>query len=100
MRTAVDTKDLLLAMLNGDELSVMEYLERAEKVLFFLDTARGLFNELGYAYKGKEIASHIEHKCWLFLAGCSHALTIKRITAVREKAWLVVESYHDLVWQV
>ncbi len=100
--TLLDTKDRLWDMLaqardeDGRMSDKIAYCDQAEKVLFVLDTVQGMFQEAGYAYKGKEIAQRIADQCWEFLGHCSHAQTIKRVDVTRNRALMLVQRFHQL----
>lgn len=98
----IDTKNRLLDMLGeasdpvSGHIDKMTYLDRAEKVLFVMDTITGMMAENRYAYKGQEIAQRIADQCWEFLGHCNHAQTIKKIETIRNRALMLVSRFHRL----
>lgn len=57
--TAVAVKDRILHELHKAECSPMEYVRKAEFILEVLCLTDGLWNDLSYSYKAKEICDQI-----------------------------------------
>ena len=80
MNTATQTKDHLLGLLQVENHN--EFLENALKVMEAMVLTKGLWAELGYAYKGVDIAVLINDRCVDLLRDCHHAVTIEKINRV------------------
>lgn len=60
-RTAIDTKDSMLKQINNIN-SLQEFFITAAPIGTALNMTQGLWNELGYSYKAKEILEELKRK--------------------------------------
>ncbi len=93
-RTAVETKDHILDLITVEDQKT--FLQNAKNVLLALQMQQGLWAELGYAYKGAEIARDIRYRCVNILQDCRHAMTIKSLTSLQEKAAVIQTEFFKL----
>ena len=61
--TAIAVKDRIVHELQKAETSPMEYVRKAEFILEVLNLTDGLWNDLSYSYKAKEICDKIVETC-------------------------------------
>lgn len=93
-KSATSNVQHIYSLLRNDQRR--EFLIAADNVLNMLTLASGLFGELTYAYKGKEIAEYIVMRCDDFLLDCKHALATKTLQKTRATATSIVEAYHSI----
>ena len=93
-RTAVETKDHILDLITVEDQKT--FLQNAKNVLLALQMQQGLWAELGYAYKGEEIARDIRYRCVNILQDCRHAMTIKSVTVLQEQAIKMQQEFFVL----
>ena len=92
--SAIQTKDHLFDLINVEDK--MTFIDNSKKVLDAMMMQQGLWVELGYAYKGQEIAHRIVQRCAEFLQHCQHAMTIKSLTKLKEKAAVTQTEFFKL----
>jgi|OM-RGC.v1.030897777 hypothetical protein len=91
--TAIDTKDRLWQMLNVD--SNDEQLANVERVLDTLELTTGMWVELRYAYKGRELAQRCIDVLNIQLGFCQHWKRIQRLEGIKQHALEVLREYSE-----
>jgi len=98
MSTAVDTKDLLWNMIGNND-GPIEFCRASEQVLNILTVTEGMWQDLDYTYKAKEIASYIARRAFKLQEDCVHAQTLKSLEKVKLQAWRVEDRFHKLQYE-
>lgn len=92
---AVAVKDRMWSMLNGAD-DVMDFCKTAESVMLALKLTDGLWKELDYAYKAREIVTHIGSRLFAMSGTCQHHQTHLKIESVKEEANRMALHFHNL----
>lgn len=92
---AVAVKDRIWSMLNESD-SAMDFCNKAESVMFVLKMTDGLWNELNYAYKAREIVTHISSRLFAMSGTCQHHQTHLKIESVKEEANRMALHFYNL----
>ena len=98
MKTAVETKDLIWQMIrNADGADGAIGLCRVgDTVLNILTVTEGMWEELEYSYKAREIANHLATRAWELGETCQHAQTHKALVQMLDHALQVSKRFNDL----
>jgi hypothetical protein len=98
MNACVATKDKLLQRLN-DAVTLEQRIEVTNEVLIALELTSGLWVDLKYAYKAKEIAERCRSVLEKASEMCGHPTKHKRVNELRAKAITVAQAFHVLQQQ-
>jgi len=93
---AIHSKDGLMALINGAE-TLPQVISACEQMVTVLRLTKGLWVDLGYAYKGKDLANRCLHEveAWQHKVPYNHRHQLDLRTmgdALRELVW----EYHRL----
>lgn len=91
MKTAVDCKDRLFDLLKERDTAIL--LDNIDKLLDTLELTLGLWVELGYAYKGYELARECIKHCNRLDSYCQHYRRLGRIAKLRDRASKIETDY-------
>lgn len=98
--SAVAMKDNLLAMLSVEDNDTL--LDNIPRIVTALELTWGMWMELGYAYKGKEILERCILECNRQLGFCQHYKRVRRIEAIKADAMRVagifVAAQHEYLY--